>query len=75
MSFVLICIASIILLGILAALSSLGGKDEPVVEGKNCSTCSSMTDGSCKIACLMESTQAGMEKKKQKNNKKTDCSV
>lgn len=70
MSFAFICIGSIVLLGILAALFSLGGKEEePIVQGKDCSTCSSMADGSCKIACLME------EKKKQRDNNRTDSSV
>jgi hypothetical protein len=69
MSFLLICIGSIVLLGILAALFSIGGKDEPIVQGKDCSTCSSLADGSCKIACLME------EKKKQSDNKETPPSV
>lgn len=63
MDFILIAIGSIIVLGIVAALTSIGGKDEPVVEAHDCSTCSSLSDGSCKIACLME------EKKKRKNNK------
>ncbi len=59
MSFALICIAAIAVLGILAALTSIGGKDEPIVEAHDCSTCTSKDDGSCKIACLME------EKKKR----------
>lgn len=62
MSFALICIIAIIALGIIAAITSIGGKDEPVVEANDCSTCISKTDGSCKIACLME------EKKKQESN-------
>lgn len=70
MSFALICIGSIVLLGMLAALLSIGSKEEePIVQGKDCSTCSSLADGSCKIACLME------EKKKQQDNKQTDSSV
>jgi hypothetical protein len=69
MSFALICIVSIVILGILAALFSLGSKEDPIVQGKDCSTCSSMADGSCKIACLME------EKKKLQDNKQTDSSV
>lgn len=69
MSFALICILSIIGLGILAALFSMGDKDEPIVQGHDCSTCSSMADGSCKIACLME------EKKKRQDNNQAESSV
>ncbi len=69
MSFALICIIAIVALGIVAALTSIGGKDEPIVEGNDCATCSSKADGSCKIACLME------EKKRQKDNKPAEDSV
>ncbi len=69
MHFALICIAAIAVLGIVAALSSIGGKDEPVVQGHDCSSCASMADGSCKIACLME------EKKRQQGNKEAEESV
>lgn len=66
MSFILICIGSLIVLGIIAALASMftkGGTDAPVVEAKDCSTCSGVADGSCKIGCMIE------EKKRQKDNK------
>ena len=69
MSFALICIAAIIGLGIVAAIASIGSKDEPIVQANDCSTCTSKTDGSCKIACLME------EKKRQKDNNPTKQSV
>lgn len=69
MSFALICIISIIALGVVAALTSIGSKDEPIVQGEDCSTCSSHADGSCKIACLME------EKKKREDNKQDEDSV
>ena len=66
MKFALICIGSLVVLGIIAALASMftkGGTDAPVVEAKDCSTCSSVADGSCKIGCLIA------EKKQQKDNK------
>ena len=69
MDFALICIISIVALGIVAALTSIGSKDEPIVQGEDCSTCSSRTDGSCKIACLME------EKRKRQDNKQAEDSV
>ena len=66
MQFALICIGSIVVLGIIAALASMltkGGTDEPIVEAHDCASCSSKVSGDCKIACLME------EKKKRENNK------
>jgi hypothetical protein len=66
MTFALICIGSLIVLGIVAAVVSMltkGGTDEPVVEGHDCASCSSKTSGDCKIACLME------EKKRREDNK------
>ena len=64
--FFIICIGSLVVLGIIAALASMftkGGTDAPVVEARDCSTCSSVADGSCKIGCLIK------EKKEQKDNK------
>ena len=64
--FFIICIGSLVVLGIIAALVSMftkGGTDAPVVEAQDCSTCSSVADGSCKIGCLIK------EKKEQKDNK------
>ncbi len=68
MSFALICIAAILILGLLVAITSLGGEDEPIVEAHDCSTCTSKDDGSCKIACLMEE-----KKKREGNNQKEEC--
>jgi hypothetical protein len=77
MNFALICLASILVLGLVAALTSIGGKDEPIVQGNDCSTCISKTDGSCKIACLMEKQREGTsaEKKKQQDNNQNEESV
>jgi hypothetical protein len=61
--FFLIAIGSIVVLGVIAVLASWGSKDEPIVEGHDCSSCSSHDDGSCKIACLLE------EKKNREGNK------
>ena len=60
MSFAVVCIIALVLLGIVAAVASRlqGGSDEVAV-GHDCSTCTSADDGSCKLHCLME------EKKKQ----------
>jgi hypothetical protein len=66
MQFALICIGSLVVLGVVAALASMltkGGTDEPVVEAHDCGSCSSKVSGDCKIACLME------EKKRREGNK------
>lgn len=66
MEFALICIGSIVLLGVIAAIASIfskGGTDTPIVEAHDCASCSSKVSGDCKIACLME------EKKKREGNK------
>ncbi len=57
MEFVLICIGSLVALGIVAALVSMltkGGTDAPIVEGRDCSTCEGVATGECKIGCMME---------------------
>lgn len=66
MEFVLICIGALVALGVVAALASMftkGGTDEPIVEAHDCSSCSSMASGECKIGCLLE------EKKRRESNK------
>ena len=69
MDFILISIASLVALGVVAALASMltkGGTDAPVVEQHDCSTCSSVASGECKIGCLLE------EKKRREGNKKAE---
>lgn len=66
MEFVLICIGALVALGVVAALASMftkGGTDEPIVEAHDCSSCSSVVSGECKIGCLLE------EKKRRESNK------
>ncbi|MBQ8097548.1 MAG: hypothetical protein IJ243_10795 [Prevotella sp.] len=66
MQFVLICVLALLALGVVAALASMftkGGTDEPVVEAHDCSSCSSVASGECKIGCLLE------EKKRRESNK------
>ena len=53
MTFVLISIGALILLGGVAALLSRGD-DTPIQQGHDCSTCLSRDDGSCKIKCLLD---------------------
>ncbi len=57
MQFVVICILSLLALGIIAALASVftkGGTDEPITQAHDCSTCSSVASGECKIGCMLE---------------------
>lgn len=66
MEFVLICIGALVALGVVAAMASMftkGGTDEPIVEAHDCSSCSSVASGECKIGCLLE------EKKRRESNK------
>jgi tetratricopeptide (TPR) repeat protein len=52
-NFALIVIGSLVALGIIAALLSRGGNDEPIVQDEgNCSSCSSRSE--CKLADLVE---------------------
>lgn len=66
MQFVLICIGALAALGVVAALASMltkGGTDAPVQEAHDCTSCSSVASGECKIGCLIE------EKKRREGNK------
>ena len=55
MSFAVVCIGSLLVLGLIAAVASLlqGGNDEITV-GHDCNTCTAADDGSCKLHCLMK---------------------
>ncbi len=64
MEFVLVCVLSIVALGVIAAIASrLQGGDDTVQEAHDCASCSAVASGECKIGCLIE------EKKRQKDNK------
>ena len=55
MSFAVLCISALAILGIVAATASyLQGGDDAVTAGHDCSSCTSANDGSCKLHCLME---------------------
>ena len=69
MQFLLICVASLAVLGIVAAVASAltkGGTDAPVQEERDCASCSSVASGECKIGCLIE------EKRRREGNKSGD---
>ena len=57
MDFIIICIVSLVALGVIAAVASAftkGGTDAPVTEAHDCSSCASVASGECKIGCLIE---------------------
>ena len=55
MSFAVLCISALAILGIVAAVAShFQGGDDVVTAGHDCSSCASADDGSCKLHCLME---------------------
>lgn len=64
MSFVIVCIAALLALGAVAAVASRFQRgDDEVRAAHDCSSCSSVADGSCKLGCMME------EKKQREGNK------
>lgn len=66
MSFLLIATLAIGALGILAALLSIGDKDEPIVKGSHdCASCASHDDGSCQLACLMDEAKKRKAERQQ----------
>ena len=66
MQFLLIVVISLVVLGAIAAIASIGSTDEPIVskEGE-CSSCSSRVD--CKLADLKE------EVRKKKEEQEGGC--
>lgn len=70
MTFAIVCIGMLVLLGIVAAIAShFQGGDDGIQQTHDCASCSSVADGSCKIGCLIE------EKKRLKDNKASHLSV
>ena len=64
MSFALVCIGMLVVLGVVAAIvSHFQGGDDEVTVGHDCASCTSKASGECKIACLME------EKRQREGNK------
>lgn len=73
MSFPVIAILAILALGILAALLSIGDKEEPIVKGAHdCASCSSHDDGSCKLACLMDEAKRRKEAQSRADSEASD---
>ncbi len=55
MTFALVCIGMLLVLGLIALVANWLDKSEDVIEqGHDCSTCTAADEGSCKIHCLLE---------------------
>ena len=56
MSFLLIVVISLLALGVVAAIFSIGGTDDPVVHNEgDCNSCSSRSE--CKLADLVDKSR------------------
>ena len=61
MSFAIVCIGMIVVIGVIAAIASHFDKgDDNIIVGHDCATCTAAQEGDCKIHCLIE------EQKKKK---------
>ena len=64
MSFLLIVVISLVVLGAVAALFSIGGQDEPIVQSESdCASCSSRSE--CKLAGIVEKQEAKSKKQEK----------
>ena len=72
MQFLLIVVISLVVLGAIAALFSIGGKDEPIVtkEG-DCASCTSRSE--CKLAELKEEGDRRKQKKIEGDRGQMTC--
>ena len=67
MQFLLIVVISLVVLGIIAAIASIGSTDEPIVQKEgDCASCTSKTD--CKLAELKEDIRRKKEEKCHHHN-------
>ena len=69
MSFALVCIGMIVVLGIVAAVANRFDKGNDTIEqGHDCSTCTAAHDETCKLHCLMEEGRRKMEDGRRKKS-------
>ena len=62
MSFIIVCIISLVTLAVIAGIAThFDSGDDELTVGHDCSTCTAADEGTCKIHCLMEEA-----KKKEK---------
>ena len=68
MSFALVCIGMIVVLGIVAAVANRFDKGKDTIEqGHDCSTCTAAHDETCKLHCLMEERNKKQEVRSERN--------
>ena len=68
MSFALVCIGMIVVLGIVAAVANRFDKGNDTIEqGHDCSTCTAARDETCKLHCLMEERSKKQEVRSERN--------
>ena len=69
MSFALVCIGMIVVLGIVAAVANRFDKGNDTIEqGHDCSTCTAAHDETCKLHCLMEEGRRKIEDGRRKKS-------
>ena len=68
MSFAIVCIGMILMIGVIAAIASHFDKgDDEITIAHDCATCTAAQEGDCKIHCLIE------EKKKKEVEQEGSC--
>lgn len=74
MSFAVVCIGMIVVLGLIAAVANRFDKgDDTVRQGHDCSTCTEAEEGSCKIHCLMEEADRRRKKDTEEDRGQKSC--
>ena len=69
MSFAIVCIGMIVVIGLIAAIASHFDKgDDTVTVAHDCATCTAAQEGDCKIHCLIEE-----KKRKEAEDKGGTC--
>ena len=69
MSFALVCISMIAVIGLIAAIvSHFDRSDDTIAVAHDCTTCTAAQEGNCKIHCLIEE-----KKRKEAEEKEGTC--
>lgn len=69
MSFAIVCIGMIAVIGLIAAIAShFDRSDDTIAVAHDCATCTAAQEGDCKIHCLIEE-----KKRKEAEEKEGSC--
>ena len=69
MSFAIVCIGMIAVIGLIAAIASHFDRgDDTIAVGHDCDSCTAAIEGDCKIHCLIEE-----KKRKEAEEKESTC--